>query len=286
MGGSQDETGRILSPYASRDRIKMPTNEEILDKSKADIFVNLLALVQTMWFAFNTVYRIQSSVLYATEAEVVTFAFACLNSITKFFWWSKPQDVHRPLPNYPNHTPSQDPQASITDEAIPPNFLQLAISILRFDSGNTHADEFISKSDIYAYSGELTRGEMTTAVLCAAVFGSLAGVCHLTIASSGGGLTSTRGCIWFSLALLGSALPFYLLLLVPISFIVELGGGTGKGHAFLRSALNGRFGQICLITSMIGRIALIVALIRFMFYPYAYTAFLTPVWSQYIPHPF
>lgn len=284
MGGSQDEAGHILSPYPSRDRIKMPTDDEILDKSKADIFVKLLALFQTLWFAFDTIYRMQSSMLYATEAEVVTFTFACLSAITKFFWWSKPQDVNLPLPHYPNPTPSRNPQAS-TDDAIPPNCFKLAIAILRSDSGNTH-DEFIPKSDIYAYSGELTWGEMMIAVLCAGIFGSLSGICHLIAASLGSGLTSTRGRIWFSFALVGSALPFYLLLVIPISFVVKVRGGTEKGKAFLRHALNTPFGTVSLITSMVGRIALIAALISFMFFPYAYTAFLTPVWSQYIPHPF
>ena len=287
MGGSQDEASHILSPYASRDRIKMPADEEILDKSKADIFVKLLALVQTLWFAFDTIYRMQSSKLYATEAEIVTFTFACLSAITKFFWWRKPQDINRPLPQYPNDprdTPSQNPRA-FTANVIPPNFIILAISMLQSDSGNTH-NEFISESEIYSYSGVLSWGEMTIAVLCAGIFGSLTGICHLIAASIGGGLTTTRGRIWFSFALIGSALPFYLLLIIPISFVVKVVGGTEKGKAFLHHALNTPFGTVFLIISMIGRIALIVALISFMFIPYGYTTFLTPEWSQYIPHPF
>jgi len=55
---------------------------------------------------------------------------------------------------------------------------------------------------------------------------------------------------------------------------------------FLNYALHTRVQQVFLIVSVIGRIGLIVALIYFMFTSYDYTAFLTPSWSQYIPHPF
>jgi len=364
MGGCQGEPGEnsevvILSPYNLKNRasIKMPTDEEISDKSKGDSLVKALALVQILWFAMNTIYRIQSRVLYATEAEIVTLTFAWLSAITNLFWWSKPKGITIPLPTYPKPTPSPNPTDNPTDDPkpapspnptdVPPsNYFKLAIfklrSLLRRASipmlwsrsisvlrslrpgiskadidaynciklatemlqsglrlgnvesglrlgnaesglGNVGSVLTISKSEVYAYDGALPH-EMTTLAFLSIVTLPY-GATHLIIASLNGGLAHARGRIWFSFALLGSALSFYLLLATLICIVLDL-LGKKWGENFRYYVLNKYVGWAFLFVSAIGRMGLIVVLTYFMFSPYDYHAFLTPKWSQYIPHPF
>lgn len=304
MGGLRDKNN-IVSPYDTFDRIQLPTNAEILDKSKKDLLVDVLAIFQTLWFAIVTIYRIQSPVLYATEPEIVTFTFACLSTITHLFWLSKPKGVREPLSISPGPTSSQ-PTLAFTDDLkddTPPlsppiypnptsseNFLafmfKLATSILHWSERTEHDESIrrsIPHSDIYAYDGELSWGEMIMAVLFASIFGSLAGVCHLTVSSLDSGMSSRRGLIWFSVAFIGSALSFYLLLVAFISFVTV---GRERRIKFLRRALSKRLTTAFLITSVIGRMTLFGVICYFTFTPYAFNAFLTPKWSDFIPHPF
>ena len=306
MGGVIDEKGHILSPYGSRCNVK-PTDEEIQDKSKADYFVKFLVLIQTLWFLAVTIYRIQSRVLYATEAEIVTMTFSFLSFFTYLFWWNKPKGVDLPvlisttyrdgpqdidfttpssipLQKYPPATGHPLPIPDYHEDAPPPDCFTLAISILESDNTPKY-DEFILKSDVYAYVGELSLEGMSIAVLSASSLGSLCGVCHLTIASLNRGLIDTvHGPIWFSLAFIGSTLLFYLLVVISISIGLRACGKEMEG--FLRYGLHKHIQWVLLIVSVIGRIALIMALLYFMFTPYDYPAFLEPNWSRYFPHPF
>ena len=300
---AQNDQVTICSPYHA-SMIKMPPDEEILDKSKRDSFVKYLALVQILWFAMNTIYRIQSRDLFATEAEIVTLTFAGLSAITNWFWLDKPKGINIPLP-YPRTTLPPNTTQNCFKWAISKlrsfrhsiwrgileskkdisayNCVTLATSML--DSCPRSGD-VISKSEVYAYDGDLS-DKMTIPVLCASFFGSLYGITHLTIASLNGGLTHARGRIWFSFALLGSALSFYLLLAILISICLSLSVGEKPWVKKMEGwMLNKYVGWVFLFASVIGRMGLIGVLIYFMFSPYDYRAFLIPKWSQYIPHPF
>ena len=307
MGGIIDDKGDILSPYDSGQSPRTAdsfltflsrcgsghhnpklTDEEIQDKSKADFFVKSLALIQTLWFVGVTIHRIQSRVLYATEAEIVTMTFSFLSFFTYLFWWNKPHAVKLPIPfsipSQQNPPAAPQPQGADQEDALPPNCFRLAMSILESDHTTTYGDS-IHESDVYAYVGELSLDGMSNAVLLASSLGSLCGVCHLTIASLNRGLIDTvHGPIWFSLAFIGSALSFYLLVVISISIGLRACGKETEG--FLRYGLHKHVQWVLLIVSVIGRIALIVALLYFMFTPYDYPAFLEPNWSRYFPHPF
>ena len=318
MGGVKGVQGDkgccILSPYHSQDHSQdhntKPTDdkikadafvdflprcssdtklkdEEIRDKGKADVIVKSLALIQASWFVGVTIHRIQSKMLYATEAEIVTMTFSFLNFFTYLFWWSKPQSVDFPIP-FP--IPSQqehEPQGADKMQKRPPHCFTLAISILE-SSNTTMYDNTIPESDVYAYVGELSLEGMSIAVLSASFSGSLCGVCHLIVASLNHGLIRTvRGPIWFSLAFLGSALSFYLLVVILISFGLRASRCSKETvQSFLCCDLQKYVQRVFLIVSVIGRIALIVAILYFMFTPYDFHAFLEPNWSRYFPHPF
>ncbi|KAF9480163.1 hypothetical protein BDN70DRAFT_640834 [Pholiota conissans] len=98
--------GGVLSPERMeallRDRlIEFPTitEEEIQDRSKGDALSKMLVIGQTSWFIAQCITR-RAQGLIMTELELVTLAFAALNSFMYFFWWNKPLDVRTRVPVY------------------------------------------------------------------------------------------------------------------------------------------------------------------------------------------
>jgi hypothetical protein len=78
------ESGEIAVPKISE--------EEIMDRSKGDAFTKSVVIMQTLWFMAQCRARLIQH-LPLTQLELVTLAFASLNSIMYFFWWYKPLDV-------------------------------------------------------------------------------------------------------------------------------------------------------------------------------------------------
>ena len=96
----------ILSPerlelLSETRMIEFPTitEEEIDDHSKGDALSKTLVLGQTTWFIAQCITR-KAEGLVMTELELVTLAFAALNSFMYFFWWNKPLDVRTTVPVY------------------------------------------------------------------------------------------------------------------------------------------------------------------------------------------
>lgn len=78
------ETGRAVLPWI--------TEKDIQDRSKGDALSKGLVVTQTLWFIVQCVSRRVQN-LAVTEIELVTLAFAFLNSLMYFLWWEKPQNV-------------------------------------------------------------------------------------------------------------------------------------------------------------------------------------------------
>lgn len=75
----------------------LPTAEEIQDRSKGDGLSKALVVGQTGWFVAQCLSRWVAG-LSITEMELVTLAFAALNGVIYFLWWSKPLDVRYAVP--------------------------------------------------------------------------------------------------------------------------------------------------------------------------------------------
>jgi len=75
------------------------TEEQIADRSKADVLSKGFVLLQTGWFIAGCIGRGREG-LPLTEMEVMTLAFAVLAGIVCWLWWDKPMDVMRPFPIY------------------------------------------------------------------------------------------------------------------------------------------------------------------------------------------
>ncbi|KAF9480148.1 hypothetical protein BDN70DRAFT_782905, partial [Pholiota conissans] len=72
--------------------IPLLSKAEIEDRSKGDIIVKGLVVIQTLGFVVQSIARLVAG-LPLIELEVITLAFAMLNGITYFLWWDKPQNI-------------------------------------------------------------------------------------------------------------------------------------------------------------------------------------------------
>ncbi|KAF7982733.1 hypothetical protein HWV62_26604 [Athelia sp. TMB] len=107
------------------DDFKLPTKEEINDKSKGDPLSKTFAILQTLWFVIQcSARRVQS--LPITKLELVTLAYAAITVAMYRFWWAKPLNISQPIrvPNPVNQTPvpialSNPPAVSMPDKPAP-----------------------------------------------------------------------------------------------------------------------------------------------------------------------
>ncbi|KAK7024608.1 hypothetical protein VNI00_016169 [Paramarasmius palmivorus] len=75
------------------------TEDEIKDRSHADVITKSIAVIQTIWFIAQVIARAVEG-LAITELEIVTVGFAILNFGTYFLWWNKPLRVRHPVRVY------------------------------------------------------------------------------------------------------------------------------------------------------------------------------------------
>lgn len=77
------------------DLIPILSEQEILDKSKADGLAKALVCLQAAWFCFQCILRVAGS-LPISLLELTTFAHAICMFAAYFLWWSKPVNVQQP----------------------------------------------------------------------------------------------------------------------------------------------------------------------------------------------
>lgn len=69
------------------------TRDEIMDKSKADGLVKLLAVIQAVWFSLQCITRLSQN-LTITLLEIHVLGHAICVVLIYLLWWSKPFDVN------------------------------------------------------------------------------------------------------------------------------------------------------------------------------------------------
>ncbi|KAF9475603.1 hypothetical protein BDN70DRAFT_232064 [Pholiota conissans] len=116
--------GGVLSPERMEELlrkrlIEFPsiTEEEIQDRSKGDALSKIIVLGQTSWFIAQCITR-RAQGLIMTELELVTLAFAALNSFMYFFWWNKPLDVRTRVPVYVHDAPIPEKESPIDEFSL------------------------------------------------------------------------------------------------------------------------------------------------------------------------
>ena len=76
--------------------ITLPTEEEILDKSKSDSLAKIIVIIQTLWFVTQCIAR-RLERLATTELEIVTLAYTAISLGMFIAWWDKPVNVECPI---------------------------------------------------------------------------------------------------------------------------------------------------------------------------------------------
>ncbi|KAF8655496.1 hypothetical protein AX16_003026 [Volvariella volvacea WC 439] len=98
LRGEHDSTDSKLD-----STIILPTisEAELLDKSKYNALSKILAIMHLHWFVVQYIARYTQG-LAITELEVITLAYALLNTLTNVIWWGKPANIEYPVYFYRN----------------------------------------------------------------------------------------------------------------------------------------------------------------------------------------
>ncbi|TFK60016.1 hypothetical protein BDN72DRAFT_965873 [Pluteus cervinus] len=149
------------------NELKRISKKRIEDSSKGDILSKGILALQTTWFVFECLARLKQK-LPLIELEVITLAFATLNTLTYAFWWNKPLDVLCPI--YLHILPAPGTQS--THSAPPPPLESPALE----EDGDQDDDEerhFLSdkkkEKKLGAVEGALRGLQSVWKVLCAGV---------------------------------------------------------------------------------------------------------------------
>jgi hypothetical protein len=84
------------------------TEGDLKDRGKSDGIGKAIVILQTLWFVAQCIAR-GFQHLPLTELEIVTLAYAMMNSFIYVFWWDKPRDVGCPIRVYERLTTSHRP---------------------------------------------------------------------------------------------------------------------------------------------------------------------------------
>lgn len=122
LNGDDTQEPKLTQPIAREDlkelidtkQLRLPSKQEINDKSKGDPFSKAFAIFQTLWFVIQcSARRLQH--LPITNLELVTLAYAAITIAMYRFWWSKPLHVLQPtpVPGRPPWRPTPNPALSV-----------------------------------------------------------------------------------------------------------------------------------------------------------------------------
>jgi hypothetical protein len=74
--------------------LELPAEEDIDDRSKADLFTKAFASAQCLWLVIQSIAR-ASAELPITQLELATMAFVACALLMYILWWNKPFGVER-----------------------------------------------------------------------------------------------------------------------------------------------------------------------------------------------
>jgi hypothetical protein len=85
-----------LNPQHLDQLVVKCLDEEIDDKDKSDVLAKVLACIQIVYTIIKATARVRQH-LPLSELEVTTFAYILCTLFSYIFWWSKPQEIRRPI---------------------------------------------------------------------------------------------------------------------------------------------------------------------------------------------
>ncbi|KAE8450672.1 hypothetical protein EG329_006017 [Mollisiaceae sp. DMI_Dod_QoI] len=80
---------------------QLPSDQDIMDRSKTDIFTIILACLQSLWLVVQCIARAAEGA-GISELELSTCGFVMCSLLTYLFWWNKPYGIeHRTIVQFP-----------------------------------------------------------------------------------------------------------------------------------------------------------------------------------------
>ncbi|KUJ24454.1 uncharacterized protein LY89DRAFT_679591 [Mollisia scopiformis] len=119
----------LLKDDEHRDGIvaQLPSDEDIIDRSKTDTLTIILACAQSLWLVVQCIAR-KSVGDDISELELSTCGFVLCSLVAYGLWWDKPQDVE-------HRTVIQMPKTEAADDAVSRALSKaLSINIQEYDS--------------------------------------------------------------------------------------------------------------------------------------------------------
>jgi hypothetical protein len=123
--GKDDEPSAFLEQYAgiiekSGDRRRaVTTRDEILDRSKGDLFAKSIVVTQLLWFVAQYIGR-WAAHLHRSQLEAMTLAYAVLSILVYILWWDKPLNIRFPVrvtkETRPDATTAPSPEAKVEQD--------------------------------------------------------------------------------------------------------------------------------------------------------------------------
>ncbi|KAF7356029.1 hypothetical protein MVEN_00932400 [Mycena venus] len=187
---------------------------DIMDKSKGDMLSKGVALTQGLWFTTQCLARVHQQ-LAVTELEVVTLAFAVVNTLVWLLWWDKPLDVQRPIVLGPPRTPDAQPIIPIQ-----PLWLEQFIVVVLGSTGNNDYDPRLSTSVPSFWSPPMNNNLLLWIRGLTALSGSVFGAIHCAAWTSDFPTTGEMW-IWRSCSLVIVAIPVVTFLVLLLAIIMD-----------------------------------------------------------------
>ena len=132
------EEGSSMLPYVS--------DEDIMDKSKANSLIKAIACIQALWFCLQFITRLAQS-LPVSLLELNTFAHALCALLIFYLWWHKPHDVDQPSliqPNFEQEQLSEDVRRIVRHSTEFYLFEQTSSGSSEWESVWLHPHEFLT----------------------------------------------------------------------------------------------------------------------------------------------
>lgn len=202
---------REVLELLEKDKIRMPLEGELQDRSKSSWLANTVVVFQTMWFVVQCIARgVQG--LEITQLELITLAYALVNFGIYVAWWDKPRDVARPIAVFQSSS-SRTTRTHKKRDLF--GYLGRFIALVA-GSQDDNVDLHERNKVPSFYSGETSRRDLAIAAFLTLVVGVIVGGLHCA-AWMFEFQSSTQSTLWRISSVIIAATPLLLLLTVPIA---------------------------------------------------------------------
>ncbi|THU93057.1 hypothetical protein K435DRAFT_670898, partial [Dendrothele bispora CBS 962.96] len=243
------------------------TQDEITARSKTDSLTKSIAVVQTTWFILQCIARVNEG-LVITDLEIVTVAFALLNTATYILWWNKPVRYPVKIDYCRKHSKSkitvkEDRDVDLVDVILS---IPLASSITQPSGGEDSYHTGLESTPPSLYPTAISLFFVLGVIHCAPW--------NFTFP------THMEQVLWRISAVTVTAFPLVWFLLFKV--ILSLGGSTSESQTAINPIASITFILLPLVYIWVRITLIVIAFMELRALPPS--AYQTVDWGRFIPH--